>query len=78
MRCRTDTFDVREPREYAAAHIPGAINVPRGIIEFAIWRYVGFPEATNHDITSSTAAPKNAVPWRHGLCRTSALPISRV
>ena len=26
-------LDVREPAEYAALHIPGAINVPRGILE---------------------------------------------
>lgn len=27
--------DVREPAEYAAMHIPGAINIPRGILETA-------------------------------------------
>ncbi len=27
--------DVREPGEYAAGHIPGAINIPRGILEGA-------------------------------------------
>jgi rhodanese-related sulfurtransferase len=26
-------LDVREPSEYAALHIPGAINVPRGVLE---------------------------------------------
>src|SRR5674476_88653 len=26
-------LDVREPAEYAALHIPGAINVPRGVLE---------------------------------------------
>lgn len=26
-------LDVREPAEFAALHIPGAINVPRGILE---------------------------------------------
>jgi len=26
-------LDVREPEEYAVLHIPGAINVPRGILE---------------------------------------------
>jgi len=39
--------DVREPGEYADGHIPGAINVPRGQIEFRIWPHVGFPESTN-------------------------------
>jgi len=28
-------LDVREPYEFAAAHIPGSINVPRGILETA-------------------------------------------
>ena len=40
-------IDVREPGEYAAGYIPGAINIPRGVIEFKIWPYVGFPEKTN-------------------------------
>jgi rhodanese-related sulfurtransferase len=39
--------DVREPGEYAAGHIPGAINIPRGQIEFRIWPHVGFPDNTN-------------------------------
>ena len=39
--------DVREPGEYADGHIPGAINIPRGQIEFGIWPYVGFPDNTN-------------------------------
>lgn len=26
-------LDVREPGEYAAGHIPGALNVPRGLLE---------------------------------------------
>lgn len=34
-------IDVREPEEYAAGHVPGAINVPRGTIEFQIWSRVG-------------------------------------
>ena len=36
-------IDVREPGEYADGHIPGAINIPRGQIEFKIWSHVGFP-----------------------------------
>lgn len=32
--------DVREPDEYAAMHIPGSLNVPRGILESACeWEY---------------------------------------
>jgi len=36
-------IDVREPGEYAAGHIPGAINIPRGLLEFKIWKQIGFP-----------------------------------
>jgi rhodanese-related sulfurtransferase len=36
--------DVRNPDEYAAGRIPGAVNVPRGLLEFTIWNHVGFPE----------------------------------
>jgi len=29
-------LDIREPKEYKSGHIPGAINVPRGLLEFTI------------------------------------------
>lgn len=29
-------LDVREPAEYAAGCLPGAINIPRGVLEFKI------------------------------------------
>lgn len=29
-------IDVREPQEYASGHLPGAINIPRGMLEFEI------------------------------------------
>ena len=33
-------LDIREPYEYAAMHIAGSLNVPRGILELACdWRY---------------------------------------
>ena len=37
-------IDVREPEEYAASHIPGAINVPRGVIEFRILNQPGLKD----------------------------------
>lgn len=37
-------IDVREPAEYEAGHIPEAINIPRGLIEFMIWKHVGNPD----------------------------------
>lgn len=29
-------LDVREPGEYESGHVPGAINVPRGLLEFKL------------------------------------------
>jgi rhodanese-related sulfurtransferase len=29
-------LDVREPNEFRAGHIPGAMNVPRGLLEFQV------------------------------------------
>ena len=37
-------IDVREADEYADGHVPGAVNIPRGLIEFRIWKSVGFPD----------------------------------
>ena len=36
-------FDVREEGEFKAGHVPGAVNVPRGLLEFRIWKQLGFP-----------------------------------
>ena len=33
-------MDVRTPKEYEVAHIPEAINAPRGLLEFSIWSLV--------------------------------------
>ena len=29
-------LDVREPEEFAQGHLPGAINIPRGLLEFRV------------------------------------------
>lgn len=29
-------IDVREPEEFRAGHLPGAINIPRGVLEFRV------------------------------------------
>ncbi|MCW9023259.1 MAG: rhodanese-like domain-containing protein [Gammaproteobacteria bacterium] len=42
-------IDVREPHEYYNGYIKGAINIPRGLIEFRIWKQLGFPEKINKD-----------------------------
>jgi rhodanese-related sulfurtransferase len=33
-------LDVRDPGEYAAGHLPGAVNVSRGTLEFNIWKAI--------------------------------------
>ena len=34
--CGCPIVDVREPAEFAAGHVPGAVNIPRGVLEFEI------------------------------------------
>ena len=31
-----DLIDVREPDEYRQGHLPGAVNMPRGLLEFQL------------------------------------------
>lgn len=40
-------IDVREEDEYADGYVPGAVNIPRGLIEFRIWKALGFPNAVD-------------------------------
>ncbi len=40
-------IDVREEDEYVDGFIPGAVNIPRGLIEFRIWKALGFPNAVD-------------------------------
>jgi rhodanese-related sulfurtransferase len=40
-------IDVRNPDEYAAGHVAGAVNVSRGLLEFTIWDQVGYPDKTD-------------------------------
>lgn len=42
-------IDVRTRAEFAKGHVKGAINIPRGLVEFVIWKRVGYPLTT--DIT---------------------------
>jgi rhodanese-related sulfurtransferase len=36
-------LDVREEDEFRTGHIPGTVNIPRGLLEFRIWKLVGYP-----------------------------------
>ncbi len=46
-------IDVREPDEYAAGHVRGAVNIPRGRLEFGIWKHVGGAGKPNYRQTLS-------------------------
>ena len=35
-------LDVREPTEFAAGQMPGAVNIPRGVLEFQIGNHPDF------------------------------------
>ena len=35
--------DVREETEFKTGHVPGAVNVSRGRLEFRIWKPLGYP-----------------------------------
>ena len=37
-------LDVREPAEYATGHLPGAFNIPRGVLEFKIGSHPDFQD----------------------------------
>jgi phage shock protein E len=36
-------IDVREEAEYKAGHVPGSVNIPRGVLEFRIFKQLGYP-----------------------------------
>jgi rhodanese-related sulfurtransferase len=37
-------LDVREDHEFKGGHVPGAVHIPRGLLEFRIWKLFGYPE----------------------------------
>ncbi|WP_446810865.1 rhodanese-like domain-containing protein [Methylomonas sp. 2BW1-5-20] len=43
-------LDVREPAEYAAGHLPGAVNIPRGLLEFKIDSHPDFQSKQQAEI----------------------------
>jgi rhodanese-related sulfurtransferase len=45
-------IDIREPAEYQKAHIPGAVHLPRGMLEFEIHNLV---DATKSDQNLNSA-----------------------
>ena len=43
-------LDVREPAEFAAGSLPGAVNIPRGLLEFQIGNHPAFAAARDGDV----------------------------
>ena len=43
-------IDVREPAEFADGHVPGAVNMPRGILEMELEKVAPLTELANKDI----------------------------
>lgn len=43
-------IDVREPDEFTTGHVPGAVNIPRGVIEFRIWGLIDYPKNAPADV----------------------------
>ena len=46
-------IDVREPAEYASGHLPGAINLPRGVLEFQIHAHPAMGCTTSDALAAS-------------------------
>jgi rhodanese-related sulfurtransferase len=46
-------IDVREPGEYASGHLPGAINLPRGVLEFQIHAHPAMGCTTSDALAAS-------------------------
>jgi rhodanese-related sulfurtransferase len=43
-------LDVREPAEFAAGKLPGAVNIPRGVLEFQIGNHPTFTGAQDAEL----------------------------
>ena len=50
MLGHTPILDIREPAEYAAGKLPGAISIPRGLLEFQIGNHPAFSSAQESEI----------------------------
>ena len=52
-------LDVRDSGEYSAGHLPGAINVSRGTLEFNVWKAI--PDQTAKVIVYCKTAGRSAL-----------------
>lgn len=54
-------LDVREAEEYAAGHIPGAINIPRGLLEFRIDQHPALYDRNNEIVVNCQGGGHSAL-----------------
>lgn len=47
---KSPVLDVREPSEFAAGCLPGAVNIPRGVLEFKIDGHPAFQNQRDSEI----------------------------
>lgn len=54
-------LDVREPAEYEAGCLPGAINLPRGVVEFRIGEHPAFADKTKQVVVYCKTGGRSAL-----------------
>jgi rhodanese-related sulfurtransferase len=53
--------DVREPQEYTAGHIPGAINIPRGVLEFKLDQFPDLQDRNREVVLNCQGGGRSAL-----------------
>ncbi|MBI5918696.1 MAG: rhodanese-like domain-containing protein [Nitrosomonadales bacterium] len=54
-------LDVREPAEYEAGRLPGAINLPRGVVEFRIGEHPAFADKSRPAVVYCKTGGRSAL-----------------
>ncbi len=54
-------IDVREPAEYAVGHLPNAINIPRGVLEFKLGEVVDDCNANSNIVLYCKTSGRSAL-----------------
>ncbi|MGV8944248.1 rhodanese-like domain-containing protein [Thermomonas sp.] len=73
----TVVIDVREPAEFDTGHIPGAINIPRGVLEFQIDAHPAVAHASDPAL-SHKDCPIIVVCGTGGRAALSAVNLQRI
>jgi len=54
-------LDVREPQEFMQGHLPGAVEIPRGVIEFRVDAHPNLQDKTREIIVYCQAGGRGAL-----------------